>query len=560
MDELVPLPVLLPLFAVGAKFIIGPRRPQLQGTISLLVLVADTVISIVLLVAADRHGPLVVQIGGFGAPAGISLVVDRLSGLMIAVSSVVTLAVLVYSQSQGSDEEDAGAPLAVFYPAYLILVAGVSDTFMAGDLFNLFVGFEIMLTASYVLMTVGGTRDRIRSGAVYIMVGIASSLLFMAAIAVTYAAAGTVNLAQLAGRLDRLPSDLRLAINLLLLVVFAVKAAAFPLSAWLPDSYPTAPAPVTAVFAGLLTKVGVYCVIRTQTLLFPGGQLRGVLMVVAGLSMLLGIAGAVAQADLKRLLSFTLISHVGYLFLGIALGGARALAGALFYAAHHITVQTSLFLVTGLIERREGTGDIGRISGLARAAPILAVLFFVPAMNLAGIPPFSGFLGKLILLQAAAADGRAAALTLLAAALLTSLLTLYAMAKVWSRAFWRGPDEAQAPGEHQVVLPGGSGQALVVRRGSRGAIGIGGQRLARSESYPPGMLAATCALVAVSLGFTVFAGPMTAFTQRAAVELGDRSIYVTAVERASGFSTVHAAAHLPAQVSARAASTPGGAR
>jgi len=487
MDEIVPLPVLLPLLAVGAKFIIGPRRPQLQGTISMLVLIADTVISIVLLVWADRHGPLVVQIGGYGAPMGISLVVDRLSGLMIAVSSVVTLAVLIYSQSQGSDEEDAGAPLAVFYPAYLIMVAGVADTFLAGDLFNLFVGFEIMLTASYVLMTVGGTRDRIRSGAVYIMVGIASSLLFMAAIAVTYAAAGTVNLAQLAERLGHLPANIRLAINLLLFVVFAVKAAAFPLSAWLPDSYPTAPAPVTAVFAGLLTKVGVYCVIRTQTLLFPDRQLRGVMLVVAGLSMLLGIAGAVAQADLKRLLSFTLISHVGYLFLGIALGSVRALAGALFYAAHHITVQTSLFLVTGLIERREGTGDIGRISGLARAAPILAVLFFLPAMNLAGIPPFSGFLAKLVLLQAAAADGHAAALTLLAAALLTSLLTLYAMAKVWSRAFWRDRDEAGAPGEHQVVLPGCRSWCGAVRAGRSGSAGSGwraASRIRRGCSRP----------------------------------------------------------------------------
>jgi multicomponent Na+:H+ antiporter subunit D len=533
MDELVPLPVLLPLFAVGAKFIIGPRRARLQGVISTLVLIADTVISLVLLVGADRHGPLVIEIGGYGAPLGITLVVDRLSGLMIAVSSVVTLAVLFYSQSQGSDE-DADTPLSVFYPAYLIMVAGVADTFLAGDLFNLYVGFEIMLAASYVLMTVGGTRDRIRAGAVYIMVGIASSLLFMAAIAVAYAAAGTVNLAQLSLRLAVLPGDIRLAINLLLLVVFAVKAAAFPLSAWLPDSYPTAPAPVTAVFAGLLTKVGVYCVIRTQTLLFPGQQLRGVLLAVAGLSMLMGIFGAVAQADLKRLLSFTLVSHVGYLFLGIGIGSAGALAGTLFYAAHHITVQTCLFLVTGLIERREGTGDIGRISGLARAAPVLAVLFFVPAMNLAGIPPFSGFLAKLALLQAAAADGRAAALTVLGAALLTSLLTLYAMAKVWSRAFWRAPDEDLAPGELQFALPGGAGMSAVVRRGSRGAIGIGGLQLTPSESYPPGMLLATCALVLVTLGFTVFAGPVTAFTQRAAVELGQRDVYVTAVEHACG--------------------------
>ena len=256
MTALVPLPVLLPLFAVGIKFLLGPRRIRVQTLISLSVMLADTVISSILMVAADRHGPLVVQVGSFAAPLGISLVVDRFSGLMLAISSSVTLCVLIYSQSQRTadeNEDEAGAPLAVFYPTYLVLAAGIADSFLAGDLFNLYVGFEVMLTASYVLMTIGGTEARIRHGAVYIMVGAASSLLFVAAIAVAYAACGTVNMADLAVQLGRVAPAVRLAVQLLLITVFAVKAAIFPLSAWLPDSYPTAPAPVTAVFAGLLT-------------------------------------------------------------------------------------------------------------------------------------------------------------------------------------------------------------------------------------------------------------------------------------------------------------------
>lgn len=537
MNGLVPLPVLLPLFAVGIKFVLGPRRVRMQTSISLAVLSADTVISTILMVEADRHGPIVVQVGNFAAPLGISLVVDRFSGLMLAVSSAVTLCVLLYSQSQRSadeNEDETGAPLAIFYPTYLVLAAGIADSFLAGDLFNLYVGFEVMLTASYVLMTIGGTDARIRHGAVYIMVGASSSLLFVAAIAVAYAACGTVNLADLAVRLATVAPAARLAVQVLLITVFAVKAAVFPLSAWLPDSYPTAPAPVTAVFAGLLTKVGVYSLIRTETLLFPHDRQAPLLYTVAALSMVIGILGAVAQADLKRLLSFTLVSHVGFLVLGLAIGSIRSLSGALFYAITHITVQTTLFLVTGLIERREGTADFGRLAGLARLAPVLGLLFFIPAMNLAGIPPLSGFIAKLALLQAAAADGGVGAYVLLAAMLATSLLTLYAMTKVWVRAFWRAPGEGLGKAaERQIVLPG-SDSVAVIRSTLGAARGIGGRRISTSESYPIGMLGATVALVLLSLAYTFWAGPIAEYTVRAAAELLDPSTYINAVHAAGG--------------------------
>ena len=193
---------------------------------------------------------------------------------------------------------------------------------------------------------------------------------------------------------------MQLALQLVLLTVFGIKAAVFPLSAWLPDSYPTAPAPVTAVFAGLLTKVGVYAIFRTQTVLFPDSGLTQLLLWTALATMIIGILGAIAQSELRRLLSFTLVSHIGYMIFGIGLATEAGYAAALFYTAHHITIQTTLFLVTGLVERRGGSTSLNDLGGLAAVAPVLGVLFFVPAMNLAGIPPLSGFVGKLGLLRA----------------------------------------------------------------------------------------------------------------------------------------------------------------
>ena len=232
----------------------------------------------------------------------------------------------------------------------------------------------------------------------------------------------------------------------MLLVAFGIKAAVFPLSTWLPDSYPTAPAPVTAVFAGLLTKVGVYAIIRAHSLLFPSGGLDPMLLVAALLTMLVGILGAIAQSDIKRLLSFTLVSHIGYMVFGIALSSQLGMSGAIYYVAHHIVVQTTLFLVVGLIERQAGASTLQRLGGLAAASPLLAFVFVVPALNLGGIPPFSGFIGKVALLEAGAQNGSVLAWMLVGGGVLTSLLTLYVVARVWTKAFWRS--RADAPEGH----------------------------------------------------------------------------------------------------------------
>ena len=329
MNNLLPVPVLLTIFGAGVALAL-PRRPRLQRAVSILCLSGVITVAAVLMYHTDRVGPLALWVGDWPAPLGIALVADRLSSLMLLVAAVIALAVLVFSTGQDQDEVRRETPVSIYHPTFLLLIAGVSNAFLAGDLFNLFVGFEILLFASYVLLTLGGTADRIRAGTTYVMVSLLSSSLFLISLASIYAATGTVNMAQLAGRLAELDPSVQLLLQLLLLVTFSIKAAVFPLSAWLPDSYPTAPAPVTAVFAGLLTKVGVYAIIRTQTLLFPGQHLTNLLLVASLLTMVIGILGAVAQNEIKRMLSFTLVSHLGYMILGIAVANQAGMAATIF--------------------------------------------------------------------------------------------------------------------------------------------------------------------------------------------------------------------------------------
>ncbi|MGY1844906.1 Na+/H+ antiporter subunit D [Modestobacter sp. SYSU DS0875] len=578
IGTLAPLPVLLPLLGAAAALLVG-RHPRVQRTVSIVVLATVVGVSVALLLIADAQGAAAVAVGDWPVPVAIVLVVDRLSALMLVVASTVGLGVLVFAVGQGTADGDEETPLSIFHPTFLILIAGVSYAFLAGDLFNLYVGFEVLLTSSYVLLTLGGSAPRIRAGITYVVVSLLSSLLFLASIALVYAATGTVNLAQLAGRLGDLPDGTQLMLQALLLIAFSIKAAVFPLSAWLPDSYPTAPAPVTAVFAGLLTKVGVYAIIRTQTLLFPGGALDDVLMWAALATMVVGILGAVAQTDIRRILSFTLVSHIGYMVFGIALATTAGLAGAIFYVVHHIAIQTTLFLVAGLIERRGGTTSSARLGGLATASPVLAVLFFVPAMNLAGIPPFSGFIGKVGLLGAGVSVGTWQAYVLVGGAVVTSLLTLVAMSRVWTRAFWRpstqsasadtaaaaardagpdngpddGPQDPSAGNEPADNLPeglvGGATSTTTARRtGRRGAwqrhvavatagpaggdgqpSGGAGESRPSTRPLPAVMMAATAAMVVLTVGLTVVAGPLYGMTTRSAADLRDRTPYIEAV-------------------------------
>lgn len=519
---LVPLVVLLPLLGAATALILGRHR-RAQMAVSTTVLAIVAVIAAVLLVAVDSGEPTVVHVGGWAPPFGIVLVVDRLSAIMLLISAIVLLVVLVYAVGQGIADRHRETPVSIFNPSYLILSAGVFNAFIAGDLFNLYVGFEILLSASYVLLTLGGTGERIRAGVTYIIVSLVSSLFFLSAIALIYGATGTANIAQLSVRLAELPDNVQLILHLLLLMAFGIKAAVFPLSFWLPDSYPTAPAPVTAVFAGLLTKVGVYAIIRTETVIFTESDLTLLLMVVGGATMLIGILGALTQADIKRLLSFTLVSHIGYMIFGIAVGTQLGYSATIYYVVHHITVQTTLFLTTGLIERFGGATSINRLAGLLKASPYLAILFFIPALNLGGIPPFSGFLGKVGLFLAGADDtGASGAATspdwlvwaVIAAGAITSLITLYALTRFWNMAFWRGRGELEG---YESVLLGSVQEAP------------DGATVTATRTTSVLMVAATTTLVVVTVLLTVFAGPLFELTDRAAANLVDPDAYVSLV-------------------------------
>jgi multicomponent Na+:H+ antiporter subunit D len=334
----------------------------------------------------------------------------------------------------------------------------------------------------------------VRAATTYVVVGLVASALFLVAIAFTYAATGTVNLADLATRVDALPGAVRSLLALATLVVFGIKAAVFPLFFWLPDSYPTATAPVTAIFAGLLTKVGVYAILRTRTLLFPEDGPSTLLLVVAGATMLVGVLGAIAQDDVKRILSFHIVSQIGYKIMGIALFTTAGIAATVLFLVHQIAVKTILLLVGGLIEDAAGTGSLRRIGGLARTRPFLAVLFIPTALSLAGLPPFSGFVAKLALVEAGVAAGSWA---IVAVSLLASLLTLVSMAKIWAGAFWGEPEDPPLP------------------EGPR--------------PLPPLAAGATAVLVVVSLAIAAAAGPLFDYAQAAAGELLDPAAYPAAV-------------------------------
>lgn len=532
MTATLPLAIILPLLG-AALTVLFRGRPLVARAVSITVLTGQLSLDAVLVVAADRGTPIVVWLGGWSDGLGISLVADRFAAVLMLVSTVVALAVLIYAISQHRDVDPGDDSFTAFHPAMLLMTAGVSNAFVAGDLFNLFVSFEILLTASYVLLTLGGTGERVRAGAPYIVVSLLSSIVFLSAIALVYAATGTVNMAELASRIGALPSGTAEVLQALLLVAFGIKAAIWPMSAWLPDSYPNAPAPVSAVFAGLLTKVGIYAIIRTHLVLFGNDGFDAVMMWAALATMLVGIAGAVVQSDIKRLLSFTLVSHIGYLLFGVAVGTATGLGATVYYMVHHIVVQTALFLAAGLIEHLRGTTDVTRLGGLARAAPLLAVAFFIPAMNLAGVPPLSGFLGKVGLFQAGLQTGDTLPAVVVAGGALTSLLTLYAIIRVWARAFWRptpvgGVHEDVVADEHtiEVKVPRRVDAAGVVTVELPPEVDL---LVRHRRRMPRGMVAATFAIVIAGLLLTVLGGPAYDLAARIGDDLVHPENYISLV-------------------------------
>ena len=498
MNDLLAVPVVLPLLGAAVSILVGHSRVA-QRAVAIAVLTALVGVSVAILVEVDRQGVLATKAGGWEQPLGIALVADRLSAMMLVVASSMLLVVLLYAIGQpGAERNHVG-----FQSVYLVMAAGVSAAFLTADLFNLFVAIEMMLTASYVLITLGGRLEQVRAGMTYVVISLLASMLFLAALAYTYAATGTISLAGLAEAVPGLPPGTRTALAALFLVVFGIKAALFPLYFWLPDSYPSAPSPGTAIFAGLLTKVGVYAIIRTQTLVFPGALPPALFFGVAAATMLVGVLGAIAQDDVKRILSFNIIGQIGYMIAGIGLFDVAGLAAVIISLVHHIVVKTALFLSGGLIEERGGSSRLDRLGGMVATAPATAVLFAVPALALVGIPPLSGFVSKFSLMSAWTAAGE---WWILGLGLVVALLTLFSMVKIWIGVFW-------APATAGAAMPAEADEQATVPR----------------RPAPLLMLGPTALVVVGVVAIGVLGGPIYDFSVRAAENLLHPTAYLAAV-------------------------------
>ena len=486
------LPILLPFFCAVAS-LLAWRSLAVQRVCGVAGAAGVLGSGIALLAAVRRDGIVVVQVGNWPAPFGITLVADLLSAVMVVLAGVVALAVAVFALGSLDGRRERFG----YHTLVLVLLMGVCGAFLTGDLFNLYVWFEVMLIASFVLLALGGERAQLEGAVKYVTLNLVSSAVFLAAAGITYGVTGTLNFADLAQRLAAAPHPgVGLTLAMLLLIAFGIKAAIFPLFFWLPASYHTPPVAVTTLFAGLLTKVGVYALIRVFTLAVPlAGTAQPLLLTLAGLTMVTGVLGAVAQHEMRRLLAFHVVSQIGYLLMGLALASPLALAGAVYFMVHVTLAKSALFLVGGIAQRLRGSFELDALGGLWRDHPWLSLAFLVPALALAGIPPLSGFWAKLLLVQAGLAGMH---WWVTATALVVSLLTLFSMTKIWAAAFW-----APAP-------PGAPAGALAAR-----------------QRWLLGGPAVALGLLTVLMG--VAAGPAITLAQQAAAQLLDPQGYVTAV-------------------------------
>lgn len=426
------LPILIPFAAAVANLLLWQRTAP-QRAISVAGSAGLLISALAIANRVLEHGPLAVQAGNWPAPYGITLVVDTFSAVMLCMTGLMGLLVAVYRLG----EVQVGNEVFGYHPLYNALLMGVAGAFSTGDLFNLFVWFEVMLISSFVLLALGGARPQIEGAFKYVSINLVSSALFLSGLGLVYGLAGTLNMADLARTLPTLNQPgMVTTIGLLFMVSFGIKAALFPLFFWLPASYHTPPVSVTVIFSALLSKVGVYALVRVFTLVFvaqPEVTLP-ILTWVAGLTMAAGVLGAVSQYEMRRLLSFHVISQIGYMIVGLALFTPLSLAATVYFLVQHICTKSALFMVSGIVRRQTGSFDLREIGGLYKGAPLLSGLFLLAALSLAGIPPLSGFWAKYALVRAGLEGGQYG---IVAAALLVGMLTLYSMTKIWAEAFWK---------------------------------------------------------------------------------------------------------------------------
>lgn len=487
----IALPLLLP-FAIAIGLLLV-RSAVLSRWVGPLGSLAMLVVAVYLNFKVQQDGILTLNTGGWIAPFGIALVVDYLSSLMLVVSSLIAFVIALFANRNLPDD----IPFSRFYFFFFTLNMGVNGAFITGDVFNLYVWFEVMLISSFVLITLGKKKAQLEGGIKYLALNIMGSMLFLAGLGLLYGKTGTLNMAHLAGILKNDHQAILMnPSSVLFFVAFGIKAAVFPLYFWLPSSYHTPDITISSLFAGLLTKVGVYTLIRFFTLFFVQDQVfwHNLLLIVAGLTMVTGGMAAATYYDTRRILSYHIISQIGYMIMGLGIFTPLAIAGAVFFTIHNMIAKTGTFIAAGLIAKIKGTYELKEVGGLYRQNPLLAVLFIIPAFALAGFPPISGFFAKFMLLKAGIDSGQ---YLITAIALITGFFTLYSMIKIWNEAFLKKQPEGRETGP--------------------------GVKLQFADYAPLVILAG------VSLLMGIFAAPVFDYVMQAGDQLFEPSAYINAV-------------------------------
>ena len=433
IETLIVLPVLVPLLAgVGMLWLpagAGARKSWLMVATGIN-LVGASLLFVKLL---QSDAPVEVAFGGWESPVGIAFYVDLFAGLMVLVAALIGFCGAWYAL--GEIGQVLWRRHYGFF--YLLLFAGINGAFLTGDLFNLFVWFEVMLMASFAMMVMGRNAHTVEGATKYVVLNMLSSFFFLAGLGIFYGKTGSLNLNDVAMKLASASGDpLVLTSGALLLLAFGIKAGVFPLYFWLPASYPYTGFTTAAVFGGLLTKVGVYALFRVfgGALGFLSAFTADLFLWIGGFTMVVGVLGAASQFHLRRILSFHIVSQIGYLTLGLGLFTQGAFAAAIFYTVHHIIVKTNLFFAAGVISASGRSERLEKLGGLFTRAPLLALLFAIPALSLGGIPPLSGFFAKFLIIRETL---REEAWIVAMVALVVGVLTLFSMTKIWSEAFWK---------------------------------------------------------------------------------------------------------------------------